>query len=159
LSQQQGRRPAVLIIAALLAAATAAFAGWAATLIVPLMQPAARVFLCALALGFAGGESLVLRPRVAKGEPTHSLGAFSFVLLAHQLTDAARFVIFGIAVATNAPVTVAAGGALGGMVLLGFGWAFPQIVLHGRIRVARRLIGVGFLLLAAYVAMRALDWI
>ncbi|MBV1917890.1 MAG: hypothetical protein KUG65_07490, partial [Sphingomonadaceae bacterium] len=56
LSQQQGRRPAVLIIAALLAAATAAFAGWAATLIIPVMQPAARVFLCALALGFAGGE-------------------------------------------------------------------------------------------------------
>lgn len=157
LSHRRTRRVAVLLIGAILSIGTAAFAGWAATLIAPLMQPPARVFLCALALFFAGAESLVLKPRVGKGEPTHSLVAVAVVLSIHQLTDSPRFVIFGIAVATNAPETVAGGGALGGIVLLAIAWALPRYVLNPKVRIARGFIGVGFLLLGSYVALRALN--
>ena len=57
----------------------------------------------------------------------------------------------------HAPIPAAAGGALGGLVLLGVAWAAPQYVLHPRLRWLRRVIGILLALIAAYVAMRALD--
>lgn len=159
LSRSQGRRMPVLVIAIIVSIVTAAFAGWAAYLIVPLMAPAARVFLCAMAIAFAGAESLVIAPRPSGGERGQSFAVASLMLLVHQLTDAARFIVFGIAVATNAPIMAAAGGALGGIVLVAAGWAYPGIALDPRARIARRLLGVLFMLVGAYVAMRAVDWI
>ena len=158
-SSERGRRWSVLAIAMVVSVLTAAFAGWAAKLIVPLMAPAARVFLCAMSIAFAGVESLLIAPRGAGREPGQSLGMFTLTVLVHQLTDAARFVIFGIAVAAQAPITAAGGGALGGMALVGAAWAFPALALNTRVRVARRLLGLGFILVGIYVAMRALDWV
>ncbi len=158
-TRAQGKRPLLLVIAILVSIATAAFAGWAASQIIPLMQPDPRVFLCAMAVMFAGAESLVVAPRGAGREPTRSAGAFALVMLAHQLTDAARFIVFGIAVAAQASITAAAGGALGGIVLVALGWAYPASALSARTRVARRLLGVVFILVGAYIAMRAVDWI
>lgn len=159
LAQHHSKRLGILVTGILVVISTAAFAGWAATLIIPMMQPNPRVFLCAVALAFAAAELLLMVPRAPKGEPTHSLGALAIVLLTHQMTDAARFVLFGVAVATHAPIAAVAGGALGGVVLLGWAWGMPHHVLHPRLRVARRFVGLGLLLIAAYVAMRALDWI
>lgn len=153
------KRWSALVIAIVVSIGTAAFAGWAATMIVPLIGPAARVFLCAMAVAFAGAESLVIAPRASKREPSSSLGLLSLAMLFHQLTDAARFIVFGIAVAAQAPVTAAAGGALGGIVLVGAAWAFPGLVLHGRARLARRLLGVVFILVGAYLAILALGWV
>lgn len=158
-SRAHGRRLPALALAVLVSILSAAFAGWAATLILPLMAPAARVFLCAMAVGFAGVESLVIAPRASGREPGGSFAVFGLTMLVHQLTDAARFIVFGIAVAAQAPVTAAAGGALGGIALVGAAWAFPDVVLAAKARIARRLLGVGFILVGAYVAMRALDWI
>ncbi len=84
---------------------------------------------------------------------------FGLTLLVHQLTDAARFIVFGIAVAAQAPITAAGGGALGGVILVSAAWAFPALALDAKARLARRLLGVGFILVGAYVAMRALDWV
>jgi Ca2+/H+ antiporter, TMEM165/GDT1 family len=159
ITRAQGQRPLLLILAILVSIATAAFAGWAASQIIPLMQPDPRVFLCAMAVLFAGAESLVLAPRGSGREPTRSAGAFALVMLFHQLTDAARFIVFGIAVAAQASITAAAGGALGGIVLVAMGWAYPGVALAGGVRIARRLLGVAFILIGAYIAMRALDWI
>ena len=156
LTRHHGARPGILVSAIIVVIATAAFAGWAAMLIIPIMQPNPRVFLCAVTLAFAAAELLLMMPRPPKGEPTHSLGALTIVLLSNQLTDAARFVVFGIAVAMNAPIPAAAGGALGGMVLLGWAWAAPQQVLHPRLRPLRRGVGVVLALIAAYVALRAM---
>ena len=114
LSLRQGPRTTVLLVAVVVTGATSAFAGWAASIIAPEMLPPARMFLAALALALAGAESLVIVPRNKPEEPTHSLGATVIVLLSHQLTDAARFLIFGIAVATNAPVPAGLGGAFAG---------------------------------------------
>ncbi|MCB2048684.1 MAG: hypothetical protein KDE32_10710 [Novosphingobium sp.] len=158
-SHAHGRRWAMLAVAMAVSVATAAFAGYAAKLIVPLMAPAARVFLCAMAVLFAGAESLVIAPRARNRDPNRSLGLYSLTLLAHQLTDAARFIVFGIAVAAQAPITAAAGGALGGIVLVAAAWAYPQIALDARARLARRLLGVAFILIGAYIAMRAVDWV
>jgi Ca2+/H+ antiporter, TMEM165/GDT1 family len=159
LTRAHGKRTPVLIAAILVSIATAAFAGWAASQIIPLMQPDPRVFLCAMAIGLGGAESLLIAPRGAGREPTRSLGAFTLVIGAHQLTDATRFIVFGIAVAAQAPITAAAGGALGAIALVAAGWAVPGIALDSRARIARRLLGVGFIFVGAYVAMRALDWI
>lgn len=156
LSLRQGQRPAVLLSGIAISIATAVFAAWAATLIAPLMAPAARVFLAALALAFAGVESLILVPRYRPAEPTQSLGALALVLLSHQLTDAARFLVFGIAVATNVPFPAGAGGVLGGIVLTCLAWAFPELVVHPRARLVRRLVGAVLLCLAVYVGLEAI---
>ena len=157
LTRAQGMRRPVLIVAIVISVVTAAFAGWAASQIAPLMQPNARVFLCAMAVSFAGAESLLIAPRGTGREPSHSLGAFAIVMAFHQLTDAARFIVFGIAVAAHSPVTAAGGGMLGGIGLVAAAWFWPDIALHARARIARRLLGVGFILVGGYLALRALD--
>lgn len=158
-SRVHGTRLPVLVLALSVSILSAAFAGWAAMLVAPLMAPAARVFLCAMAVTFAGVESLVIAPRGAGREPGPSFALFGLTLLVHQLTDAARFIVFGIAVAAQAPVTATGGGALGGMVLVAAAWAFPNLVVNAKARLARRLSGFGFILVGAYLAMRALDWL
>lgn len=156
LSARQGQRPAVLLTGCVLAAVTAAFAGWAAGVVAPELRGAERGILAALAIFFAGGESILITPKGARREPTHSLIALTMVLALHQLSDAARFVIFGNAVGANSPLLAAAGGAVGGMASIAIGWAWPELVLDARLRVARRVIGVIFVLVAIYVAMAAL---
>ena len=63
-----------------------------------------RLFVAALAMLLAGGESLLRRPRLAAREPTHSLGATAMVLLADQVMDPARFLVFAFAISTEAPL-------------------------------------------------------
>jgi Ca2+/H+ antiporter, TMEM165/GDT1 family len=155
LLRHQGPRPGLMAAALLVTAASAAVAGWAAGLIAPMMAGNARLMLLALAMGFAGVESLLMSaPREAK-EPTRSLAAATLVLAGHQLTDAARFLIFASGVAVNAPVPAAIGGAFGGVLLLGLAFAVPGEIAWARLRLARRVIGVVLLLIGAYLAMRA----
>ena len=156
LSRVQGQRPGVLIVALGVSIATACVAAWLATFIVPMLGPEARGFLAGLALLLGGAESLILSPRKAPEEPTRSLAALAIVLASHQLTDAARFVIFGIAVGTNAPVPAAIGGAIGGMVLAAGAWAAPEAIAHPRLRLARRLVGGGLVLVGLYAGLSAI---
>ena len=156
LALKQGFRWPVLVVGVLVSVATAALAAWAATLIAPLMPSPARLFLSAIALAFAGAESLVLAPRSRPQEPTHSLGALTIVLIAHQLTDAPRFLVFAVAIAAAAPVNAGIGGAIGGIALIAAGCAVPELVTHPRARLARRLVGVALLLLAAWIALRVM---
>lgn len=155
-SLEQGPQLAVLLPVVAISIATAVFAAWAATLIAPLLLPPARQVLLALALLFAGGESLVLVPRYRPQETSPSLGVLAIIVLAHQLTDSARFLVFGIAVATNAELPAGIGGALGGVVLIAAAWGFPALFTHSRTRLLRRLAGAGLLLLAVYIGLRAL---
>lgn len=157
LSARQGARPGVLVVALLVSVMTAAFAGWGASLVAPLLVPKARMILAAMALLFAGVEALLVAPKRGPKEPTASLGALSIVLLAHQLTDAARFLIFAVAVASAAPVPSAIGGAVGGAVLLGLAWAAPAAVIHPRAALARRAVGAILVLMAAFLALRAFE--
>lgn len=143
----QGRRPAVLVVAVSTSLTTAFLAAWMAGWILVQLPPPARPFLAAIALGLAGAESLVRGTRRQPSEPTNSLGALALVLLAGQVADAARFVVFGMAVGLAAPSTAGAAGMLAGSLLVMFAWAMPEPIGAPSLRWIRR--GCGFLLLVA----------
>lgn len=148
LTRAQGQRFGVLATSLLLSAATCAFAAYAAAQVLASVPVPARPILVAIALGLAGVESLILSPRANPKEPTHSLGALAIVLLAHQVTDAARFTLFGLAVGMSAPLVAGLGGGLAALLLAGGAWAYPRALVSPGIRVARRIVG-GLLLLTA----------
>lgn len=156
LSRNIGSRPATLIVAIAVCCLTAAFAGYAATLVAPLLAPPARLFLAALALGFAGLEALLLSPVRDPKESTNSLVALTVVLLAHQLTDAARFLIFGVALAADARMPAVLGGGIAGVLLLTAAWAAPEVFGWERLRWVRRGFGVVMLLLGLWLGLRAM---
>lgn len=156
LASGMGQRPALLVVAIALSLATAAFAAWLSIEVAPWLNPQARLLFGAIALGFAGLESLLLSPGRKPEEPTQSLAAISIVLLAHQLTDAARFLIFGLAVATGAAIPAGAGGALGGAFLLVAAWAVPEMFDWERVRLWRRVTGALLLVVALIVGFSVL---
>ena len=156
LSARQGARPGVLLTGLAVSLATAVFAAWAASFAIPLLVPKARMVMVAIALALAAGESLWPFATRQMEEPTASLGALAIVLLAHQLIDAARFLIFAIAVALGSPVFAAIGGAAGAAVMLGLAWLLPEVFGDRRVRMARRVMGGVLLLAAAVVFFQAL---
>lgn len=135
---------------------SSAVAAVAAAFVLPMLTPDARVMLAGMALGLAGLEALVLRPGRRPVEPTHSLGAFALVLLALQLTDPVRFVVFGLAVGTASPVPAAVGGVLGSAVLLGVAIGLPELAESDGLRLARRVVGGVLLLIGGWLAWGAL---
>lgn len=156
LALRQGQRPGLLGIAVLTSIATAAFAAYAGLKVAPLLSANARMIFAAIALALAGDESLLLRPKHLPEEPTQSLGATAIVLTAHQLTDAARFLVFAIAVATAAPIPAGLGGAVGGAATVTAGWLLAAELGRLPLVAARRMIGVVLLALAVWLALRAL---
>ncbi len=155
LSARQGSRPGVLLTGLVVSCATAAFAAWAASFVAPMLGPRARLVMVAIALALAGAESLLAFTSRRMDEPTASLGALGIVLLAHQLTDAARFLVFALAVAQGAPVAAAIGGAAGGTAVIAAGWMLPELFGDPRLRWARRAVGAVLLLAAAVVFFQA----
>ena len=154
LAERQGARPSLLLVAIASGMAAAGLAAWGGAEVAGLMAGPARLFLVALALGLAGLELIVLRPRAAPAEPTHSLGAFGIVIFAMQLTDAARFLVFALAALTRAPLTTGLGGAVGAALVVGAGW-----MLLGRaswLGQLRRGLGVALLLLALGLGARGM---
>jgi hypothetical protein len=147
LTRVQGARPAALVVAIATCTLTSALAAWASLSVAPMLNGNARLFLSGLALGFAGAELLFIPPPKAPKEPTRSLAALAVVLAAHQITDAARFLIFAIGLAAYAPALAAAGGVAAGALLLGAAWSAPDLLARPATRTVRRAIG-GLLLLA-----------
>lgn len=149
-SARSGQKWPILAVAVAVSLMTAAGAGWAATAIIPMLTVKARLIFAAFAFAFAGAESLFVQPGRKPREPTQSLGAFSIVLTAQQVTDAARFLILALAVLTSAPIMAAAGGAAGAILSMGLAWSAPELFERQRMRILRKLIG-GALLLVAIV--------
>lgn len=157
LAERQGQRPGVLLVALACCIGTAALAAWAGSVVLPLLASKARTILAAMALGLAGGEQLLIGASRAKPEePTLSLGALGIVLFAHQVTDAARFLVFAMAVASAAPLAAGIGGAVGGAVALGATWLAPEYFAGGKLRTVRRVVGGILLLVALVLAFGAL---
>lgn len=131
----QGPRPLLLVVGLLTVAVSSALAGWAGWRLLGELAPPLRSVAAALVLVLAGGEMLLLGPGKPPAEPTRSLFAAFVVLLAHQLTDGARLLVFALAVGTGAPVAAGLGGAIGsGAALLG-GWLAPEVPERlGRVR-------------------------
>lgn len=147
----------LLVVAWLCAAASSASAAWAGRLLAPeVAAPAAKAMFAALALGLAAIELIVARDRAVPAEPTRSLGATALVLFAGQLTDAARFLVLALAVATGAPVLAAAGGTLGTGAVLSAAWAMAgEWDLRVPLRAIRLWAGALFALAAIVVALNA----
>lgn len=148
--------PAFVIVGVVTAVLAAAAAAKAAEFLSPMLTPDARVMFAGLAALIGGVECLVVVPRRTPEEPTHSLFAATVVLLAHQLTDGSRFLIFAIAVATAVPAGAALGGAAGGAATVVIGAMLGEALLPRHLRLARRLIGAGFLLVGAWLVLQAL---
>ncbi|MEZ5744040.1 MAG: hypothetical protein R3D89_10075 [Sphingomonadaceae bacterium] len=155
LAARQSGHVALLVMAVLSSIGTALFAGYAAILFLDILAPMARLFMAALALLLAGLESIIIRPRAKMKEPTQSLGAAMLVIVASQLTDAARFLIFGIAIATGQVWSAAAGGALAGIALMGMAWSGAELVVSPKTRQIRRAAGVVLILVALYTGLVA----
>ncbi|MDL2353148.1 MAG: hypothetical protein QFC78_09920 [Pseudomonadota bacterium] len=140
------RGPGFGLLATAMTAAllSAALAGWAGTLAAPQLEPRARTYLVAMALGLAALELLVLRPGRRPAEPSASLGALGVVLLAQQVTDAARLLVFALAASSSVPQFAVLGGMLGCAATAVLGWSGGERLAAlplGRIRA-----GLGVLL-------------
>jgi len=149
LAGAQGARPSAWVIGVSVSFATAALAVWAAVSIAPLLPAHGLALLAGLATALAGVEMLAAVPGPAPKEPTNSLGALAFVLIAHQLTDATRLLTFAIALLAASPVLAGIGGALGGALSLSAAWLAPQVFGNARLRVWRRIVGAVLLATAA----------
>lgn len=138
------------------AIATSAAAAWAGALLAPEMAPAAKAMFVAAALAVSALELLFMRARGAPAEPTRSLGAIFVVLLGEQVTDAARFFVLALAVATAGPALAAAGGALGSGAVLTAAWAAGD-AWEARLPLRAIRLGVSglFLVAAVIVALSA----
>ncbi|GFZ98153.1 hypothetical protein GCM10010923_02830 [Blastomonas marina] len=136
--------------------AASALAGYGAGYVLPALVPDARDIIGAVAAIFSGLELLLLRPGRAPKEPTHSVGAASLVLIAHQITDAARFLAFGIGAAYAAAIPAAMGCAAGGTMALGLG-ALGVVDPRARwIAIGRRIFAVVLLVLGLWLGWQAL---
>jgi len=156
LSLSQGPRPGTLLTGIAISVGTAAFAAWAGSFVVPLLDATARLVMVVIALLLAALESVWPFTRRRIEEPTGSLGALGIVLVAHQMTDAARFIVFALTVATNAPIAAGIGGAAGGAASLAAAWMLPEVFAAPRVRLWRRVCGAMLLLIALPVAFQAL---
>ena len=144
-------RGSVLAIGLVCALLTTAAAGWAGHTVAPLINGPARSMLVAMALGFAAVELIFVRPGRKPLEPTQSLGAFTVVILAQQLTDAARLTVFAIAAASPVPWVAVGGGALGSAASVLAGWLGGSDWDAQPLGGVRRLLGLLLLLSAIYL--------
>ena len=146
----------VLILAIVTSAATAALAAKVADVLTPQLSADVRVLFAGMAAAIAGIECLAIGSPRTPAEPTRSLAAHAIVLIAHQLTDGARFRVFGLAIATAAPTAAALGGAAGGAVSVLIGAMAGEALLGGWMCWPRRAIGVIFLAVGLWLVLRSL---
>ncbi|MGZ3257114.1 MAG: TMEM165/GDT1 family protein [Croceibacterium sp.] len=156
LADALGGSAGLLIVAWITAIAASVLAGWAGAWLAPLMPPAGKAMFVAAALVVSGLELLFAKPDKAPAEPTRSLGAIAVVLFASQVTDAARFFVLALAVATGGPVLAAVGGALGSGAVLTAAWALGD-AWSTRLPLRAIQLGVGglFALAAVVVGLAA----
>lgn len=157
LTERLGPRFSLLAMACLSGALTCALAAWFAQDLAGMMNHSARLLLASFALVAAGAESLLLTPGKRPGEPTRSLFAALLVLVTNQVVDASRFIVLAIALAVDAPLPAALGGAVGGGAAIAIGWfgAGSLLAAEPRLRMVRRI--AGLLLLAAGTGLALWD--
>ena len=152
-----GPSPALLLIAVFSACITSGVAAWAGGWIARQMSGSAETMLVAMALLLAaldlGGPR---RAPKAPTEPTRSLTATLIVLLARQVGDAPRFLVFALAAATASPLLAGIGGALGGSAALALGWAMgDDLERQLPLSAIRWTLAVLLLMLAVYIGLTA----
>ncbi|MFU7527632.1 hypothetical protein [Qipengyuania sp. ASV99] len=138
---------------ALLSAAIMAYAGSSLAAILP---PRAAAMLVAFALMIAAFELIWPVKLKAMAEPTRSLIAIGIVVLARQVGDAARFVIFAFAAQATYPATALIGGAIGGIAAAALGWSLGLSRLSQfPLRAIRSVMGGGLIVAAIVIGLNA----
>jgi putative Ca2+/H+ antiporter (TMEM165/GDT1 family) len=156
LTQVLGRRASLLLLACTSVAAISALMAWAGHAIAALVPPSGKAMLVAIALFMAAVELFWPNREKTPKEPTRSLFAFGLVILARQLGDAARFLVFALAVATGVPWLAGAGGALGGCAALALGWVMAgELEAKWPLRAIRIVLGTVILLAALFIGLSA----
>lgn len=151
-----GRTYALLAAAALCALISAAVMVYSSDLIAGVMPPRAAHMLVAFALAIAAFELFWPKQVKPMKEPTRSIIAIGAVVLARQIGDAARFVVFAFAVEANYPVTALIGGTLGGIAAVALGWALGLARLEKLpLRPIRIAMGVCLILAALLIGLNA----
>jgi Ca2+/H+ antiporter, TMEM165/GDT1 family len=123
LSDGLARAPLLLATGTVCACLSAAFMAWLGASFAAMLPYRAAQMLVAFALGFAALELALPLKIKPPHEPTRSLGAIALVLLARQIGDAARFVVFALAVLAQFPAVSALGGGIAGAGALAVAWS------------------------------------
>lgn len=140
------------VIASAASAAAMAFSG---LLVANLMPGPAQAMLVAIALLIAAVELAWPRKERLPQEPTRSFIPILIVLIARQVGDAARFLVFAFAAGGSA-MTAGTGGALGGMAAVAVAiLAGADIEARLPIRVVRLVIAVVLLIGAIVIGLWA----
>lgn len=152
-----GPSPVLLMVAVFSACATSGVAAWAGGWIARQMSGSAETMLVAVALLLAALDlGWPRRAPKAPAEPTRSLMAILIVLLARQVGDAPRFLIFALAAATASPLLAGIGGALGGSAAVALGWAMgDDLERQLPLRAIRWALAAAVLILAIYLGLTA----
>lgn len=148
---RQGRHLGLLAVVLGSTWITTFIAAFAAATLAGELNARAGMLLAALALALAALELAILQPRRSLAEPTRSLGAGALVLFVTQLTDATRFLIFAIAIATHVPKAALLGGALGSALVVAAGWLMGEELLALRLKRLRRVLAALLTLVAAWL--------
>jgi putative Ca2+/H+ antiporter (TMEM165/GDT1 family) len=121
-----------------------------------LLPRRAAEMLVAFALGFAALELAMPVKAKTPREPTRSLGAIAIVLLARQIGDGARFVVFALAAWASLPLAAGFGGALGGAAAVALGWSVGAAGLaRWPLRAVRLVLAAGLLVAALFIGLNA----
>ena len=156
LREALGAHAGLLVVGWGVAIAFAALAAWAGALMGQTLFPAAKQMLLGIALVFSAVELCWPRKNTAPAEPTRSLGAIAIVLSGYALTDAARFLVFAVAVGAAMPALAAIGGALGSGAALTLGWMLGAELAGWRwLRAMRLVIGVLLGITGLFLALAA----
>jgi len=156
LSDRLGQSPLLLAVGLVCAGVSAAAMAWFGSILGGILPERAARMLIAFALLAAAAELAWPVQRKTPAEPTRSLGAIAIVLLARQVGDAARFVIFAFAAWTPYPLTSALGGALAGAAAVGLGWSLgAQALARYPLMWWRRGLAACLLVAAIYLALDA----
>ena len=129
LTQKLGKHTGLLLLGMITGAIACAIAAWATQEMEAILSYPARMVLACFALAAGGFESLAFAPKTRFREPTRSLFPAAVVLLAGQAADASRFLVLAIALATEAPIPAAAGGAVGNALALWLGFLASDVML------------------------------
>lgn len=143
--------PGLLLAASVSATLSAGLMAWGGDVVAAMLFPAAKHMLAAMALLVAAFELAWPRREKPVAEPTHSIFAAFVVLLARQVGDASRFIVFALAAATASPLLVGIGGAVGGVAAMVLGWMMQQDLEAALPLRAIRLALAAMLLIAAVV--------